>query len=57
LTGDPDRFDVVFPDVEIPDGTSLDLARDIGDLGIDMPIVLTTGYSQAQAMSQERGGE
>lgn len=47
LVVDADRFDVVFSDVVMPGMTGLDLAQAIRDRGIDVPIVLTTGYSQA----------
>lgn len=51
LVVDADRFDVVFSDVVMPGMTGLDLARAIRDRGIEVPVVLTTGYSQA--LSQE----
>jgi two-component system NtrC family sensor kinase len=51
LVVDADRFDVVFSDVVMPDMTGLDLANAIRDRGIGVPIVLTTGYSEA--LSQE----
>jgi two-component system NtrC family sensor kinase len=47
LLGDPDRFDVVFSDVVMPGMTGLDLAQTIRDRCIGVPIVLTTGYSEA----------
>ncbi|MET3912075.1 two-component system NtrC family sensor kinase [Bradyrhizobium sp. S3.3.6] len=47
LVGDPDRFDVVFSDVVMPGMTGLDLAHAIRDRCISVPIVLTTGYSEA----------
>nr|WP_246583547.1 hybrid sensor histidine kinase/response regulator [Bradyrhizobium iriomotense] len=46
-----DRFDVVFSDIVMPGMTGLDLGRAIRDRGIGVPVVLTTGYSQA--LSQE----
>jgi two-component system NtrC family sensor kinase len=51
LVVDADRFDVVFSDVVMPGMTGLDLAHAIRDRGIGVPIVLTTGYSEA--LSQE----
>lgn len=54
LVLDVDRFDVVFTDVVMPGMTWLELARAIRDRGIDVPVVLTTGYSQA--LSQEGAG-
>nr|WP_249794968.1 hybrid sensor histidine kinase/response regulator [Bradyrhizobium sp. Oc8] len=47
LVGDPDRFDVVFSDVVMPGMTGLDLAQAIRDRCIGVPIVVTTGYSEA----------
>jgi len=47
LVVDADRFDVVFSDVVMPGMTGIDLAQAIRDRGIDVPVVLTTGYSQA----------
>ncbi|MCK1358621.1 ATP-binding protein [Bradyrhizobium sp. 199] len=55
LVVDADRFDVVFSDVVMPGMTGLDLARSIRDRGIDVPIVLTTGYSQALAQDGVAG--
>ncbi|WP_448028798.1 ATP-binding protein [Bradyrhizobium liaoningense] len=46
-----DRFDVVFSDVVMPGMTGLDLVQAIRERGIAVPVVLTTGYSQA--LSQE----
>jgi two-component system NtrC family sensor kinase len=37
----------VFSDVEMPGMTGLDLAQAIRDRGIDVPVVLTSGYSEA----------
>ncbi|MFK4511595.1 ATP-binding protein [Bradyrhizobium daqingense] len=51
LVVDADRFDVVFSDVVMPGMTGLDLAKAIRERGIGVPVVLTTGYSQA--LSQE----
>lgn len=51
LVVDAERFDVVFSDVVMPGMSGLDLARAIRDRGIGVPVVLTTGYSEA--LSQE----
>ena len=51
LIVDADRFDVVFSDVVMPGMTGLDLAQAIRDRSIGVPVVLTTGYSEA--LSQE----
>ncbi|MCP3372834.1 hybrid sensor histidine kinase/response regulator [Bradyrhizobium cajani] len=51
LIADADRFDVVFSDVVMPGMTGLDLAKAIRDRGVGVPVVLTSGYSEA--LSQE----
>ncbi|MGY4448908.1 CheY-like chemotaxis protein [Bradyrhizobium sp. i1.3.1] len=55
LTVDTDRFDVVFSDVVMPGMTGLDLAQAIRERGIRVPIVLTTGYSQALSQDGAAG--
>lgn len=57
LVVDADRFDVVFSDVVMPGMTGLDLAQAIRDRGIGVPIVLTTGYSQALSQDGVAGFE
>lgn len=57
LVVDADRFDVVFSDVVMPGMTGLDLAKAIRDRGIGVPIVLTTGYSQALSQDGVAGFE
>ncbi len=52
---DTDRFDVVFSDVVMPGMTGLDLAQAIRERGIRVPIVLTTGYSQALSQDGAAG--
>jgi signal transduction histidine kinase/CheY-like chemotaxis protein len=47
LIMDSDRFDVVFSDIVMPGMTGLDLAQAVRDRGIGVPVVLTTGYSEA----------
>jgi two-component system NtrC family sensor kinase len=47
LVMDADRFDVVFSDIVMPGMTGLDLAQAVRDRGIGVPVVLTTGYSEA----------
>nr|WP_249803664.1 hybrid sensor histidine kinase/response regulator [Bradyrhizobium sp. 21] len=47
LVMDADRFDVVFSDIVMPDMTGLDLAQAVRDRGLGVPVVLTTGYSEA----------
>jgi two-component system NtrC family sensor kinase len=55
LVVDMDRFDVVFSDVVMPGMTGLELARAIRDRGIGVPVVLTTGYSEALAQEGNHG--
>ncbi|MET3337081.1 MULTISPECIES: hybrid sensor histidine kinase/response regulator [Bradyrhizobium] len=55
LDMDADRFDVVFSDVVMPGMTGLDLAQAICQRGIGVPVVLTTGYSQALAQDGAAG--
>jgi len=55
LVVDADRFDVVFSDVVMPGMTGLDLAHAIRDRSIGVPIVLTTGYSEALAQEGSVG--
>ena len=57
LLGDPDRFDVVFSDVVMPGMTGLDLAQTIRERRIAVPVVLTTGYSQALSQDGVAGFE
>jgi two-component system NtrC family sensor kinase len=46
LTEDVDRFDVVFTDVVMPGMTGIDLAQEIRRRNLDVPVVLTSGFSQ-----------
>lgn len=57
LLADADRFDVVFSDVVMPGMTGLDLAQATRDRCIGVPIVLTTGYSQALSQDGVAGFE
>ena len=57
LTGDPERFDVVFSDVVMPGMTGLDLAQAIRERCIGVPVVLTTGYSHALSQDGVAGYE
>jgi two-component system NtrC family sensor kinase len=56
LTRNPDRFDVVFSDVVMPGMTGIDLAKEIRRR-FDLPIVLTSGYSQALSQNGSSGFE
>jgi two-component system NtrC family sensor kinase len=56
LTKNPARFDVVFSDVVMPGMTGIDLAREVRRR-FDLPIVLTSGYSQALSQNGSSGFE
>ena len=56
LTRNPDRFDIVFSDVVMPGMTGIDLAKEIRRR-FDLPIVLTSGYSQALSQNGSSGFE
>jgi PAS domain S-box-containing protein len=43
----PDAFDVVFSDVVMPGMNGVELAREIGRRHPEVPVVLTSGYSEA----------
>jgi nitrogen-specific signal transduction histidine kinase len=51
------RYDVVFSDVVIPGMSGLDLARSIRRRRPDLPVVLTTGYSQVMTQDGTDGFE
>jgi two-component system NtrC family sensor kinase len=51
------RCDVVFSDVVMPGMTGLDLAREIRRRHFDLPVVLTSGYSQVLSQNGSHGFE
>ena len=55
LATDADRFDVVFSDVIMPGMTGLDLARLVRRDHPDLPVVLTSGYSEVLAQEGSAG--
>ena len=55
LTENAERFDVVFTDVVMPGMTGIDLAREIRRRHVDLPVVLTSGYSQALSQTGSDG--
>nr|WP_233285679.1 hybrid sensor histidine kinase/response regulator [Bradyrhizobium acaciae] len=54
LAVDPSRFDLVFTDVVMPGMSGIELAEEIRRQGLDLPIVLASGYSQV--LSQQGSG-
>ena len=57
LSIDPNRFDVVFTDVVMPGLSGIELAQQIRRLRPNLPIVLTSGYSQVLAQQGSYGFE
>jgi two-component system, NtrC family, sensor kinase len=56
LNKDAGRFDVVFSDVVMPGMSGIDLAKEIRR-HFDLPVVLTSGYSQIVAQHGSSGFE
>ncbi|QPF85054.1 response regulator [Bradyrhizobium genosp. L] len=57
LAVDPTRFDLVFTDVVMPGMSGIELAQEIRRQGLDLPIVLASGYSQVLAQQGSHGFE
>lgn len=57
LSAGPDRFDAVFSDVVMPGMSGVDLGREIRRRYPQLPIVLTSGYSDALAQEGRHGFE
>ncbi len=57
LANDADRFDVVFSDVVMPGMTGIELAQEIRRRHPDLPVVLTSGYSDVLAQNGPEGFE
>ena len=57
LTRSAGSFDVVFSDVVMPGMTGVDLAREIRRRHFDLPVVLTSGYSQVLSQNGSYGFE
>jgi len=56
LEVDPDAFDVVFTDVVMPgEINGLQLAKRLRETRPDLPVILTSGYSDALANSEGQG--
>jgi two-component system NtrC family sensor kinase len=57
LTSDAGRFDVVFSDVVMPGISGIELAQEIRRRGLDLPVVLTSGYSEVLSEQGSYGFE
>jgi two-component system NtrC family sensor kinase len=57
LTRNAEGFDVVFSDVEMPGMTGIDLAQEIRRRDLDLPVVLTSGYSHVLSQHGSYGCE
>jgi len=57
LTRHAGQFDVVFSDVVMPGMTGIDLAKEIRNRHLDLPVVLTSGYSHVLAQNGSHGFE
>jgi two-component system NtrC family sensor kinase len=57
LAADADRFDVVFTDVVMPGMTGIELAQEIRRHHPDLPVVLTSGFSQVLSENGSTGYE
>ena len=53
--GGDETFDAVFTDVVMPGMSGLELAAQLGETRPDMPVILTTGYSDEIATSGAGG--
>ena len=51
----PGRFHVVFSDVVMPGMSGIELARRMSELYPDVPVVLTSGYSDVLAVDAQHG--
>jgi two-component system, NtrC family, sensor kinase len=57
LTRNPESFDVVFSDVVMPGMTGIDLAKEVRRRHFDLPVVLTSGYSDVLSQHGSYGFE
>jgi len=55
LRDDPEPYAAVFSDVVLPGMTGIDLGRALARLEIDIPVVLTSGYSHVLAQESDHG--
>jgi len=52
LRADPKRFDVVLTDEAMPDLVGTELAREIRQVALTIPIILMSGYGGAQLVQR-----
>jgi EAL domain-containing protein (putative c-di-GMP-specific phosphodiesterase class I)/ActR/RegA family two-component response regulator len=45
-------FDVIVSDVDMPDGTGIDLLREVRQVDLDIPVILVTGKPDVRSASQ-----
>ncbi|WGS20923.1 MULTISPECIES: hybrid sensor histidine kinase/response regulator [unclassified Bradyrhizobium] len=57
LAAGASRFDMVFTDVVMPGMSGIELAKEIRRLGLNLPIVLASGYSQVLSQQGSSGFE
>jgi CheY-like chemotaxis protein len=57
LAKEDTRFDVVFSDVMMPGMSGIELGQEIRKLYLDLPVVLTSGYSHVLAQNGTYGFE
>ncbi|KWV59917.1 hybrid sensor histidine kinase/response regulator [Bradyrhizobium macuxiense] len=57
LATDARRFDMVFTDVVMPGMSGIELAKEIRRQGLNLPIVLASGYSQVLSQQGSSGFE
>jgi len=57
LAAGASRFDMVFTDVVMPGMSGIELAKEIRRQGLELPIVLASGYSQVLAQQGSSGFE
>ena len=57
LSRNAERFDVVFTDVVMPGMSGIDLAQEIRRRHLDLPVVLTSGYSHVLSQNGSFGFE
>ena len=55
LAADPDGYEIVFSDVVMPGMNGVEMGREIGRLYPDLPVVLTSGYSDVLAKGNWHG--